>query len=517
MKIERTKNAARNIFFGGMQKIYQIIVSFLMRTAMIYFMGVQYLGLNSLFTSILQVLNLAELGVGSTMVYSMYKPIVDDDEVTICALLKLYEKYYNIIGLVIALIGISLTPFMPKLINGDVPADINVYILYLLNLTATVLSYWMCAYKNSILQAHQRSDVVSKVTLITNTIQYILQIVAIGTLKNYYLFVIITLAMQAITNITIAIIATKMYPNYKSTGELTDEVIRGINCRIRDLFTSKIGAIIVNSADTIVISAFLGLTVLAVYQNYYFILTAIIGLVSIAYQAVTAGIGNSLITETNEKNFNDLIKFTFLISWIAGICSCCFLNLYQPFMEIWMGKDLMLGFSAVICFVIYYFVYEINQLLNTYKDAGGIWHQDRFRPLVTAFANLGLNIIMVQLWGIYGVILSTVLSMLFVGMPWILYNLFTTLFEKRQLPEYLHRLIYYAIIIAVSCVITYFTCRFINTGKWLTLIIRFIICLIIPNIFFTFVYCRLPEFKESLLLVDKMTKGKIRLSKLVKR
>ena len=176
MKIERTKNASRNIIFGGVLKIYQILIPFLMRTAMIYFMGVQYLGLNSLFTSILQVLNLAELGVGSAMVYSMYKPIAEDDEITICALLKMYKKYYNIIGLVIAIVGIIVTPFVPQLIKSDLPAELNIYILYLMNLGITVLSYWLFAYKNSLLQAHQRIDITSRVTLVTNTVQYALPV-----------------------------------------------------------------------------------------------------------------------------------------------------------------------------------------------------------------------------------------------------------------------------------------------------------------------------------------------------
>ena len=155
-RIERAKNATRNIVYGVILKMYQILIPFVMRTAMIYLMGVQYLGLNSLFSSVLQVLNLAELGVGSAMVYSMYEPIVKDDNVTICALMKLYRTYYRFIGGVIAVVGVFITPFIPKLISGDVPTDINIYILYLLNLGATVLSYWLFAYKNSILQAHHR-------------------------------------------------------------------------------------------------------------------------------------------------------------------------------------------------------------------------------------------------------------------------------------------------------------------------------------------------------------------------
>lgn len=508
MKIERTKNATRNIIFGMLLKSYQIIVPFLMRTAMIYLMGVQYLGLNSLFTSVLQVLNLAELGVGSAMTYSMYKPIAEDDYATICALMRLYRTYYRVIGLVIAVIGCILTPFIPRLISGEVPNNINIYVLYLLNLGATVLSYWLFAYKNSILQAHQRTDVVSKVTLVTSTIQYLLQLFVLWVFKNYYFYVVVMLVMQAITNVATAIVADKLYPKFNPVGKLPKQEVFKINGRIRDLFTSKIGAIIVNSVDTIVISAFLGLTALAVYQNYYFILTSITGFITVVFSAVIAGIGNSLVVESKEKNYKDLNVFTFIICWISGFCSCCFLNLYQPFMELWVGEDLMLDFSVVICFVIFFYVYEVNQLLNTYKDAGGIWHEDRFRPLVTAIANLGMNLIMVQFWGLYGIILSTILSMLLIGMPWLFYNLFTTMFEKKNMSRYLISLAFYVSISIVASVISIVVCNFINFGLWVTLIVRFIICLVIPNVVFLIAYSRKSEFKLSMVLVNKILQGK---------
>lgn len=425
MKIERTKNAARNIVFGSILKIYQIAVPFIMRTAMLYLLGVQYLGLNSLFASILQVLNLAELGVGSAMVYSMYKPIVNDDTKTICALMKLYRLYYRIIGLVIAIIGLALLPFIPKLITGKIPLDINIYVLYLLNLGTTVLSYWLFAYKNCLLDAHQRIDMNSKISIFMTTIQYLLQLLVLIFLKNYYIFLIVALFAQAMTNIVTSIIVSKMYPQYKPKGKLHRREVMIINNRIKDLFTARFGAVIVNSTDTLVISAFLGLTMLAIYQNYFYILSSIISFVAIIFSSCTAGIGNSIIVETMKKNFNDLKKFTFIISWIAGFCTCCLLCLYQPFMKIWVGEKYELNFSVVICFCIYYFVYEINQLLNMYKDAAGIWHEDRFRPLITALSNLVMNLIMVQFIGIYGVMLSTVLSTLFVGMPWLLHNFFT--------------------------------------------------------------------------------------------
>ena len=179
MKLNKKKIQKSILWLVLYLKIYQILLPFLFRTVIVYTLGVNYLGLNSLFTSVLQVLNLAELGVGSAMIFSMYKPIAEDDEKKICALMNLYRKYYNIIGLVILIIGILLTPFIPKLINGEVPKEINIYILYIMNLIATVLSYWLLAYRNSVLQAHQRLDVSSKITIVTDSFKYFFQLVAL--------------------------------------------------------------------------------------------------------------------------------------------------------------------------------------------------------------------------------------------------------------------------------------------------------------------------------------------------
>ncbi len=161
MKIERTKNATRNIMFNGMSQMMNMLVPFIMRSIILNFLGMEYLGLGGLFRSILSILNLAELGVGSTMVFSMYKPIAEDDKDTICALMKLYRKFYRIIGLVILTIGLILTPFLPNLIGGEVTADVDLYVLYFMNLGSTVLSYWLFAYKNCLLSAHQRGDIAS--------------------------------------------------------------------------------------------------------------------------------------------------------------------------------------------------------------------------------------------------------------------------------------------------------------------------------------------------------------------
>lgn len=504
MKIERTKNAGRNIFFGIILKVYQIIVPFVMRTAMIYLMGVQYLGLNSLFTSVLQVLNLAELGVGSAMVYSMYKPIATDDKKSICALMRLYRTYYRVIGLAIAIIGTCLLPLIPKLIKSDVPADVNIYILYLLNLSVTVLSYWLFAYKNCLLDAHQRTDVTSKVTIITNTVQYVLQIAVLILFKNYYWYVVVALATQAMTNIVTAVVVTKMFPDFKPIGKLDKKEVQNINGRIKDLFTAKFGTVVVSSADTIVISAFLGLSTLAIYQNYYYLLNAVYGVVGIILTSVTAGIGNSLITEKLDKNYNDFKKLTFIICWIICICCSCFAGLYQPFMKIWVKKsELMLQDNYVFLFCLYYFLLEINMVWATVKDAAGLWHSDRFRPLIGAICNLVLNVILVQFIGLYGILLSTILSYVFISMPWLIHNLFKLLY-KRSVASYIISVLQYFLASCLSVFVTWNICKIINIGTIVDLIVKLVIAIVIPNIIQLVVFCRKTEFTEAVILVKKM-------------
>ena len=506
-KIERTKNATRNIFYGILLKIYQIIVPFAMRTAMIYLMGVQYLGLNSLFASILQVLNLAELGVGSAMVYSMYKPIAEDDETTICALMKLYRTYYRVIGLVIAVVGCALTPFIPYLIKSDVPAGLNIYVLYILNLGATVLSYWLFAYKNSILQAHQRTDVVSRVTLVTSTVQYGLQIAILWISHNYYLYVIVALATQALTNITTAVCANKLYPQFKPKGDIPKEEVKQINQRIKDLFTAKLGTTIVNSADTIVISAFLGLTVLAVYQNYYFIMTSVVGFLMIIMSSCTAGIGNSLVTESMEKNYSDFRKFNLFITWIAGVCVCCFLNIYQPFMILWAGEEYLLSFGCVILMCIYFYLYVTNHLMATYKDAAGMWHEDRFRPLCSSMFNLALNLLLVRYIGIIAIILSTVLSYILVNMPWLIHNLFKVVF-KRNKNDFVRYYLKNTVVIICAAIITYMMCIWLPEKGIMTIIIRLIISASIPNILFIILMGHGDDYIGMLDIIDRVSKRK---------
>ena len=242
MKLERTKNAARNILFDGTLEMVNMLFPFVIRSVMLHYLGTEYLGLNGLFKSLLTFLNLAELGVGSAMVFSMYKPIAEDDTASICALLRLYRTLYRIIGLAVAAVGLALMPVLPKLIKGDLPAGMDLYVLYLMNLGNTVVTYWLFAYKSSLLQAHQRRDVISKVGLALRMTEYVLKILILVFTRNYYLYLSIQLLCQIAVNVLTAVCASRMYPRYVPGGKLPKEKTADIFRMVRDLFTSKLSA-----------------------------------------------------------------------------------------------------------------------------------------------------------------------------------------------------------------------------------------------------------------------------------
>ena len=212
MKIERTKNTLRNIVFGFCYRLLNIILPFISRTAILYILGEQYLGLSSLFTSILSFLSLAELGVGGAMVYSMYKPIAENDTTTIRALLNLYRKFYRAIGTVIFVIGLCLTPFLRLLIHESLPQNINIYILYLLYLLNAVLSYWLFAYKSAVLQAFQRNDVESKIAMFITPLSYAVMLGTLFLTRNYYAYIIWLPIFTTITNVIRLIYVYKNFP-----------------------------------------------------------------------------------------------------------------------------------------------------------------------------------------------------------------------------------------------------------------------------------------------------------------
>ena len=503
MKLDRTKNATRNIVFDGALEMMNMLFPFAIRSVMLHYLGTEYLGLNGLFKSLLMFLNLAELGVGSAMVFSMYKPIAEDDTFTICALLRLYRTLYRIIGLAIAAVGLLLMPVLRNLIKGDLPAGMNLYILYLMNLGNTVMTYWLFAYKSSLLQAHQRRDVISKVSLAVRLTEYVLKILILVYTRNYYLYLSVQLLCQLAVNLLTAVCATKMYPRYVPEGKLSKEKTLDVFRRVRDLFTSKLSATVFDAADTLVISAFMGLTALALYQNYYFIITALRMMLIVVLNACMAGVGNKLVMESKEANYRDLEKISLLFLWVLGVSSSMLLCMYQPFIRVWMGEDNMLAVGLVFCFVVYYYSMGANKLINMFKDAAGIWRVDRWRPLTAALVNLGLNLATVQWLGLYGVLLSSVFSIVFIQIPWLFRNLFREVFPRQRMGKYILLFCSVTTVSLISCGVSWFVCGLFTLDVWSTLFLNAVVSFLVPNLCCFAVYGRNPVFRESLLQLKR--------------
>lgn len=482
MKLARSENAKKGIMLGSLDHIYRSVVPFIIRTIMMYVLGMEYLGLNSLFNSILQVLNLAELGVCGAMVYSMYKPIAEDDEDTICALLRLYRTYYRIIGTVILGVGLALIPFLPSLIKDEIPKDLNLFVLYLLNLAASVLSYWLFAYKASILQAFGRKDVESLIAIFLNTIKYVSQIIALWVFKNYYAFFVIQFVMQIVSNIYTAVWVDRLYPNYKPKGTPDASLKAAVNAKIKDLFTVKIGDVVNKYADNLVISGRLGIVILGAYQNYAYILTLPLNLIYNFFDSVRSGIGNSLELEVLDKNRKDMFKISFLFLWAITVCMAGLVAVYRHFMYLWVGNSPERTFSdiTVLLLLVNFYVNSVKSLLDLFKDAAGIWHEDRFRPLVVAIVNLVGNIILISFVGINGILVSTIVTVSIINFPWEIRKLFGSVYGGNA-KEYVLFIVEMTVKALLCCVAVYFATFRLPMSGVLWFIIKGVLSVIVSN------------------------------------
>ena len=487
MKIERTKNSIKGILSGVINKIILLLVPFIVKSIFINTLGMQYFGLNGLFTSILNILNLAELGVGSAVSFSMYSAIAKNDTKKICALLNLYKKAYIAIGCVVFIAGLLFVPFINTFCNTEIPNDVNIYIIYMLFLLNTCLSYWLLSYKSAILTSHQKNYIINNINTITNLLLNIFQAIVLILWKNYYIYLGVLLFSTALNNLLIAVYTHFHYPDYAPNGKISTDEKKSITKKIKSLFFYKIGYVVLTSVDSIVISNFLGLTILGKYNGYYYIITALFGFFQIFTNALLAGVGNSIEVETREKNIKDFNRINFLLSWIIGFCTVCLICLYQQFMYIWLGLENMFSIYVVVLLAIYFYVWKMMDVINLYKDAAGLWEYDRYRPIVASILNLALNIWLVQLVGIYGIILSTIISIVVVIFPWstlVLYKYYFKEGYKTYLKNYFFNIIYTVII----CIITYLLCSFNETYSLKNFIVNLIICCIIPNILFCILY-----------------------------
>ena len=501
----RLKNSIRNTISGIVSRIITIFFPFIIRTVIIKKIGMDYVGLNGLFSSVLMMLSISELGFGSALVYSMYKPIAEADDEKVCALLNFYKKVYRIVGCVILTLGLALLPFIRSFINGEVPADINVYALYLVFLLNTVIGYFAFAYKSALLTAAQREDISNWIMICVSIMMYGTQLIVLWLLKNYMAYVILSPVFTVITNIVRSIVVDKVYPKYKCHGSIEKGELKEIYKNVFALMGEKIGWTVLLSTDTIVISATLGLTAVACYNNYYMIISAVRSLVMVIFDSIRPSVGNSMVTESLEKNYRDFNRISSLFVWISGFCAISMICLFQPFMRIWVGEEYLLSTATVIMFGVYFFGWKMLDVLVLYQDAAGMWWYSKARPYVVSVLNILGDIILVHIFGLDGVVFATLFTSVCMSYPWLLGVLFKRYFKGKPW-DYLKRLGIQCIVVAAAGLFTYFICYRVIVGySFAKFVIRTAVCAVVPNVIFLLTIGRNKDVHE---LISKLTKGK---------
>lgn len=497
MKLERTANTKRNIFVGEIDKFVGILLPFFVRTMIIHLMAAEYLGLMSLFYSIVQMLNLVELGFGTAIIYSMYKPIADDDEKKINALLKFYSKVYIVVGSLVSVVGLSIMFFLPILVKGTVPSDINLYTLYLIFLGNTCINFFLFPNKKALMTAFQRDDLIGKMHIVTQLVMYAIQMLAVYLARDFYLYALTIPVSTIAFNILCAWQCKKYYPQYHEEGSLDEDEYKDIKKQVVGLMVRKIASLSRNAFDAMFISAFLGLEITAIYGNYYYIMDAIIIVLAVVKTSMAGGVGNSIAMESKAKNLKDMKSINFLYMLIGGWCTICLLCLYQPFMQIWVGKDMMFSTGIAIVFAIYFYVLKMADIRTLYSESVGVWWQARYLSIAEAVANLVLNYMFITWIGVYGIILATLISYLifnFIGGAVILFKYY---FNEGGFVEYLLLNIKYIVITTVVATATYALTMLVVFSGWLELIIKGLICVVVPGVLYFIIYFKTKEFKNS--------------------
>lgn len=501
----RTLNYFRNSFWGLISKFSTIILPFILRTVLIYKLGIEYVGLNTLFSTVLQVFSLAELGIGSALVVSMYEPVAKNNVDELSALLNLYKKVYRIIGFIIGALGLLVLPFIRYLINGSYPNGINIYILYLIYLLNTVSSYFLFSYKTSLLIAHQRNDIKNIITLSCNVAQNILQIIILLVFSNYYAYIICLPIFTIFSNVITAHVTKKRYPNIKTKSEVSKEKKSFLKKQVVYLMWHKLGNTVIFSFDNIVISSFLGLSQLGTYNNYYYIFNSIASLFSIVYDSVIPGIGNAMVIENKNSNYERFLKFDVLNRYLLGIAASCLLVLYQPFMLIWQGDRFLLSNETVFLFVVLFIIWHSRRMIHTFKDAMGLWYLDRFRPISEAFVKLLINLILLPFLGINSALLSTIFAMLIIGTPWDIFVFIDRYFGenvKQYILFSIKSLLYYILLLPFI----YYICSMITIAGILGFLVKCFTCALVSLISFSIAYWFNPLFRKIVIDLIKQIK-----------
>lgn len=510
MKESRTKNTLRNMYVGLIGRVVSVVMPFVIRTIIIYRLGAEYAGLGNLFTSILQVLSVTELGFSSAIIFSLYRPVADDDINEICIMLTLYRRIYQIVGSIILVAGCVIMPLLPVLIKDEIPANINLYILYLIYLLNVVISYFASGYRNVILTVYQRQDILNKVDIVVGIVRGAIQILVLLICDNYYAYVIWLPVFTLLTNLFVWKITNSRYPKLKCNKKVEKERLHRISKQIKGVAIGKLCVISRNAFDSIIISVLLGLTSVTVYSNYFFVFSSISGVLVILIQSVSASVGNSMAVNTVEKNLRDYHRFDFYYSWVVSWCVVCLVCLYQPFMNLWVGKSLMFPYHTMILMCIYFYVNQLAQVRSIYSEAAGLWWEFRYLTILEMMANFVLNIVLGMRMGVDGIITATIITAFLTSFIGITVITFKKYFRCSAKEYFCNSLVYVTVTVMV-CGVSAKICTYVRAEGILELLIKAGICIIVPNVMFVLIYGTIKKYREYLLVLLKVLNVKERL------
>lgn len=452
MKFRRTENVKRNIRFGFIQVLVSQLLPFVVRTVIIYRFGVDYLGLKSLFSSILNVLSMMELGFGTAIAYSMYKPIAENDKDLLCAYLAFYKKIYMLIGIGIMGMGIILMPFLKLLVSDpNLPGGLNIYLCYLIFLGDSVISYLLFGYLAVLPVAFQRKDILSRIDICVSIVQCIVKLVVLYYISTFYGYLMIIPLATVSRNLIIAGVTKKLYPNYICKGELTHRQKKELIEKVYGLLITKVMGVSRNGIDSICISAFLGLALNGIYNNYFFVMMGVIAFSGCVCNSMMASVGNSIATESREKNYEDMRLFDYIYMIVATWATVCLICLYQPFIAFWLGKEMLLTTPVAMGMCAYFYILKMGDIRWVYHEGAGLWYECRFIMVGEAIANILLNILLCKLLGVGGIVLATVITVFVTNYLLCPKVLFGYYFMNNKIREYwTDHLIYASIMVIIA-------------------------------------------------------------------
>lgn len=502
METSRTDYVKKNIIYGYISTIISSGFSIITRTIFVYVLGAQYLGVSGLFSNVLGVLSFTELGIGSAIIFSLYKPIAENDNEKIKSLLALYKKAYRIIAFIVTLIGITIIPFLDYLVNSNIPMN-EIRIYYLIFLFNTVSSYFV-TYKTSYVSALQKEYIVTNTTTIGTIATNTLQIILLAAGGNYLSYLLIAAIIGLLQKILTVLYLNIKFPilTEKNIKQLDEATKNSIWKNVKALIIHKIGDVSVNQTDNIIISAFVNTTAVGLLSNYTTLNTLISTFTNRFFSSFTASFGNMLAKDSVEKQREIFDIYDLLGFWIYGFVLIAFITLSQPFITIWFGKKLLLDDFTMILYFISLYLAGITFIPYNFKVTAGRFAEDKWVAFVQAITNLVISIIAIKVIGMPGIFVGTIISRMIVVIvrPHIVYKYVL----KQSTLKYYIRLTIRTCIAFAICFLMWQIKKFIfvENSIW-RFIILCILTVIIPNLIFLLIFVRSEAFKG---IIKKMRK-----------